>query len=139
MKKQLFMIIIFLTAFLSGCNNSNSETVDKFYIFNGEVVSVVNQHGKKYHDIKVEYTLTLNKFKPEGDAFKTYEGQFKENEHERHIEITKRTRVYDKTDNPIVTVQPSNIPVGSTIEFMVRIAGDKNVLEAQEISIIKNN
>ncbi|MFC6333131.1 hypothetical protein ACFP56_10890 [Paenibacillus septentrionalis] len=115
MKKLLILLVVILLS--AACTKQEKNTENEVaYRYLGEFVSLVDQRKEPFgKEMKINYTLQLKNFSPKETVFSVYHNQFQHGSEEayKHVEITKRTKVYELDDNerkevPIINIENSN-------------------------------
>lgn len=135
MKKMIYLLILIML--ISGCNNKEKEMVmQELYHYSGEVISLVNKHGKiiKPYDMKLNYVMN---FFPTERIFNTYNDVYSEDV-ERFIEITDNTAIYILDGNKKTLAQASDLTNGLKVAFWIKPhPKSTSFVEAIEINILK--
>src|SRR5690606_34444968 len=101
MKKLLILLVVALVCTACTKQGENNEN-EVAYRYLGEFVSLVDQRKEPINkEMKINYTLQLKNFNPNETVFNIYHNQFQQGieEEYKHVDITKRTRVYELHEN----------------------------------------
>ncbi|REK52202.1 MAG: hypothetical protein C6W55_17090 [Thermobacillus sp.] len=89
--------------------------------------------------MNVEYTLQLENFHPAEEVFARYNSQFPEDSGYRHVELTKRTKIYEYSGNVREAVPAENLRQSGKLELWITPHEQSDhMIEAVEIYILKD-
>lgn len=139
--RRILCLLFSLCFLLAGCNSNIDEIpAHELYQYSGEVISLVNQHGKEIepYKIKINFTLGLRNFIPTESIFETYNNVYQEDSEERFIEITMNTTIYEVEGNKKTLIDALDLTNGRKVEFWVRPhPKSSSFVEAIEINLMK--
>ena len=135
----LFVLILFSSACANQASNQENEIS---YWYTGDFISLVDQRKEPINkEMKVEYTLQMEKFNPIEEIFNKYNSQFSEdNDKYKHVEITKRTMIYEYHNNIRKVVPAENIRESKRLELWINpYKHSEYMIEAVEIYILSDD
>lgn len=132
-------VSLVLALLCAACSASHRDN-EIAHRYTGEFVSLVDQRKEPINKkMKVEYTLQLKDFDPTEEVFAKYNGQFQTLENNKHVETTKRTRIYEYIGNTRREVPVENLRNAGKLELWITpYERSEFMIEALEIYILMN-
>ncbi|UJF32246.1 hypothetical protein [Paenibacillus hexagrammi] len=125
-------ISLCIICMMIGCTSKGGR-INTSYDFTAMANGVTKYQDKYEVDgIRITHSLSLLQFYPQGDAFLRYVNKYDKTEGDRHILISKETRIVDANGR---SIQPEKIEKGSKVNFTVYLIEDNYFLVASEIKI----
>jgi len=132
-------VLLVLALLCAACSASHRDN-EIAYRYTGEFVTLVDQRKEPVNKkMRVEYALQLKNFDPTEDVFAKYNGQFQTYDNNKHVEITKRTRIYEYTGNTRRAVPVEDLRNAGKLELWITpYERSEYMIEALEIYILKD-
>lgn len=140
MKVRFAAGLLAIALLCTACAKSDQEP-EVAYRYTGDFVSLVDQRKEPINKkMGVEYTLQMENFHPTEEVFAKYNGMFTDTSDDyRHVEITKRTRIYEYRGNTRTAVSAENIRDSGKLELWIApYKQSEFMIEAVEIYILRD-